>query len=236
MQESVTGVILAGGSSRRMGTDKSLLDLGGKPIIGHVIDVLTESFSRVFIITNDPKRYARFGLPTMPDIIYGTGVLGGIHAGLYYLRDDAAFFVASDMPFIKPAVIDYLIGAFHDTDAVVPCLAGKYEPLLAVYSKECLTTVEKALAGHKRRPVDFLAGVQTRMVSEDELYPVDPGLISTFNVNTPEDYRKARLIIAEGEGDSRHERYRMDDQGKNRLSHVSCGPFRREGSQGAPEG
>jgi molybdopterin-guanine dinucleotide biosynthesis protein A len=198
MQDSVTGVILAGGSSNRMGTDKSFLDLGGKPIVRRVIDILTESFSRVFIITNDPDRYARFGLPTMPDVITGIGTLGGIHAGLYYLGNNAAFFAASDMPFIRPAVIDYLVAAFHDTDAVVPCLTGKYEPLLAVYSKKCLVAVEKTLSDNKRRPVEFLAGVRTRTVLEDELYPIDPGLISTFNINTPEDYVKAQLIVEEG--------------------------------------
>lgn len=105
MIESITGVVLAGGASRRMGADKSFLDLGGKPIVRHVIDTLTQLFSRVIIITNDREKYARFGMPTLADIIPGVGTLGGIHAGLHYLRDRAGFFVTSDMPFIKPAVI-----------------------------------------------------------------------------------------------------------------------------------
>jgi len=74
----------------------------------------------VFIITNDPEKYARFGVPTLPDVILGIGTLGGIHAGLHYLKDRADFFVASDIPFIQSAVIDYLIGSFPDIDAVVP--------------------------------------------------------------------------------------------------------------------
>jgi len=196
----MTGIILAGGASRRMGTDKSFLDLGGRPVVGYVIDVLTAVFPRVLIITNDPDRYARFGLPTLPDVVPGVGALGGIHAGLYHLTDDAALFVASDMPFIRPAVIDYLAGAFHDTDAVVPFLAGNYEPLLAVYSKRCLAGVEGALAARRRRPVEFFAGVRTRMVLEDELRPIDPRLLSTFNINTPADYEAACRIFEEGDG------------------------------------
>ena len=206
MSDSMTGVILAGGASRRMGADKSFLDLGGRPIVEHVIDVLTESFPRVFIITNDPDKYARFGVPTMPDIIPGVGTLGGIHTGLHYLKDRAAFFVASDMPFIRPSVIEYLTGALHDTDAVIPCLAGYYEPLLAVYSKECLAGVERSIAEKKRRPVEFLADVRTREASEDELCPIDPGLLSIFNINTPDDYVRAReLYEEEGNGVSRRE-------------------------------
>jgi len=205
MSDSMTGVILAGGESRRMGVDKSFLDLGGRPIIEHVVDILTESFPRVFIITNDPDKYERFGVPMLPDVIPGVGTLGGIHAGLHSLEDRAAFFVASDMPFIRPGVIDYLTDAFHDTDAVVPCLAGYYEPLLAVYSKECLVHAERAIAEQKRRPVEFLEGVRMRKVLEDELCPIDPGLLSIFNINTPDDYVRACELYEEEGGIFRRE-------------------------------
>jgi molybdopterin-guanine dinucleotide biosynthesis protein A len=198
MAKSMTGVILAGGASHRMGTDKSFLDLGGTPVIGHVIEILTAVFSRVLIITNDPDKYARFGLPTRPDIIPGLGVLGGIHAALSHIADDAAFVAASDMPFIKPAVVDYLIGAFQDTDAVVPYLAGEYEPLLAVYSRRCLGAVERTIADRKRRAVDLLPSVRLKVIREDELAAIDPDLISIFNINTPEDYERARRIVEEG--------------------------------------
>jgi molybdopterin-guanine dinucleotide biosynthesis protein A len=198
MAISITGVILAGGASHRMGTDKSFLDLGGIPVIGHVIKILSMTFGRVLIITNDPDKYARFGLPTRPDIIPGLGVLGGIHAALSHITDDAAFVAASDMPFIKPAVVDHLIGAFQDTDAVVPYLAGEYEPLLAVYSKGCLPAVERTIANHKRRAVDLLPAVRMRAIREDELAAIDPDLVSIFNINTPEDYERAKRIIEEG--------------------------------------
>jgi molybdopterin-guanine dinucleotide biosynthesis protein A len=211
MRKSITGVILAGGASRRMGADKSFLDLGGRPIITHVIDALTERFSRVIIITNDPDKYARFGLPLFPDVIPGIGTLGGIHAGLSHIHDEAAFFVASDMPFVKPEVIDYLVGTFHDTDAVIPCLSGYFEPLLAVYSKRCLTAVERALAEHKRRPVDFLGDVRTRMVLEDELSRIDPESASIFNINTPQDYERAQRRLDEDD-DAGYLNFRRGEQ------------------------
>ncbi|MBN2224750.1 MAG: molybdenum cofactor guanylyltransferase [Deltaproteobacteria bacterium] len=195
MTHPKTGIILAGGSSHRMGTDKSFLDLGGVPIIGHVIRVMTSAFPRVLIITNDPDKYARFGLPMKADIISGIGTLGGIHSGLTYLKDSAALFVASDMPFIRPALIDYLVSAFHDTDAVVPYLNGEYEPLLAIYARGCLPAVEKTIASRKRRVVDFLSGIRLRTIRNDEFSLVDPDYLSIFNINTPEDYERAKRIV-----------------------------------------
>jgi molybdenum cofactor guanylyltransferase len=198
MPHSITGVILAGGTSHRMGTDKSFLDLGGTPVIGHVIKAMTSAFARVLIITNDQNKYARFGLPMRADIIPGIGTLGGIHAGLSYCEDEAAFFAASDMPFIRPAVINYLAGAFHDTDAVVPYIHGEYEPLLAIYAKSCLSAVEKTIASRKRRAVEFLSRVRMKKIRDDEFSAVDPDHISIFNINTPEDYERAKRIV-EGE-------------------------------------
>ncbi len=191
----MTGIILAGGSSHRMGTDKSFLDLGGTPVIGHVVKVMTGAFARVLMITNDPDKYARFGLPMKADIISGIGTLGGIHAGLTYIEDDAAFFAASDMPFIRPALIDYLVAAFHDTQAVVPYLNGEYEPLLAIYAKSCLSAVEKTIASRKRRAVGFLSNVRVRIIRNDEFSTVDPDRISIFNINTPDDYERAKRIV-----------------------------------------
>lgn len=197
MPHKITGMILAGGISRRMGTDKSFLDLGGEPVIAHVIQAVTAAFPRVLLITNDPDKYARFGLPMTPDIIPGIGTLGGIHAGLSSLTSGAAFMTASDMPFIRREVMDYLVGAFNDTDAVVPYLRGEYEPLLAVYSKRCLPAIEKTIASRKRRAVDFLKSVRLRTVLDDEFRSVDPGLVSIFNINTPADYARANLIARE---------------------------------------
>ncbi len=198
MPHSITGVILAGGSSHRMGTDKSFLDLGGTPVIGHVIKAMTSAFTRVYIITNDPDKYARFGLPMKADVMPGIGTLGGIHAGLYYCEGNAAFFAASDMPFIRPALIDYLVGAFHNTDAVVPFIHGEYEPLLAIYAKSCLSAVEKTIASRKRRAVGFLSSVRVKKIRDDEFSAVDPDYVSIFNINTPEDYERAKRI-EEGE-------------------------------------
>jgi molybdopterin-guanine dinucleotide biosynthesis protein A len=197
MPHEITGMILAGGSSHRMGTDKSFLDLGGEPVIAHVIKVMTAAFPRVLLVTNDPDKYARFGLPMTPDIIPGIGTLGGIHAGLSSLKGGGAFFTAADMPFIKRALIDYLVGAFQETDAVVPYINGEYEPLLAIYSRRCLKAIEKTIASRKRRAVDFLSNVRLRTIRDDEFRSVDPGFISTFNINTPEDYARARLIVKE---------------------------------------
>jgi len=86
-----------------------------------------------------------------------------------------------------------------------------------VYSKKYLVSVEKALANRKCRPVEYLANVRTRMVLEDEFYPIDPGLLSIFNINTPEDYEKACRIFEEAGGESHCEYRRIDQQQNNHL-------------------
>ncbi len=197
MEGSVTGVILAGGSSRRMGTDKSFLEVGGKALIERVIDVFGSVFSRTIIVTNEPEKYARFGLETRRDVMPGIGTLGGIHAGLFYLVDNAAFFAASDMPFIKRELIEYLVAARGDSDAAVPYFNGYYEPLFAAYSKRCLAAVQKRISSGTQQAISFLNDVNVRLVGEEELLAVDRELLSFFNINTPQDYERAKLIARE---------------------------------------
>lgn len=88
---------------------------------------------------------------------------------------------------------------------------------MAVYSKECLTSVERAITGKKRRPVEFLASVRTREVSEDELCPIDPELLSIFNINTPKDYKKALEIISEWDDNVYRKPHKMVEKLQNHL-------------------
>jgi molybdopterin-guanine dinucleotide biosynthesis protein A len=197
MVRSVTGVILAGGSSRRMGTDKSFLDLGGRAVVEWVVGVFEKAFGRVMIITNEPEKYARFGIETRPDVVPDIGTLGGIHAGLFYLEDRAAFFAGSDMPFIEEKLVEHVARVRGDFDAAVPYVKGEYEPLLSVYGKGCLGAVEKKIAAGRRRAVSFFSDINVRLVNQDEVKSLDPKLLSFFNINTPADYRRAQRIAEE---------------------------------------
>jgi molybdopterin-guanine dinucleotide biosynthesis protein A len=180
-----------------MGTDKSFLELGGKALIERVIDVFGSAFSRTIIVTNEPEKYSRFGLEIKRDVVPGVGTLGGIHAGLFYLEDNAAFFAASDMPFIKRELIEYLVAARQDSDAAVPYFNGYYEPLFAVYSKRCLGAVQKRINSGTQQAISFLKDVNVRLVGQEEILAVDGELLSFFNINTPQDYERAKLIAVE---------------------------------------
>lgn len=195
---SITGVILAGGQSRRMGRDKALLDLGGRPMIARVAERLGQACAEVLVVDREPGRYAFLGLPVVPDRRPGFGALSGLHAGLLALRRPFGLFVACDMPFLRPPLLRYLAAlattaAAAAWDAVVPRRGGRPEPLLAVYGRHLLPVVEDILAGGggPLRRVLEAPGVRVRWVEEQALRRFDPELVSLVNVNTPEDYRQA---------------------------------------------
>jgi molybdopterin-guanine dinucleotide biosynthesis protein A len=195
----MTGVILAGGASKRMGEDKAFLSLGETVIIERVMGVLSSLFGRVFIVTDDPKKYASFDVEAVADVYPGIGALGGIHTGLFYARDEAAFFCACDMPFILPDLVKYIISKRGRAAAAVPVVGGNYEPLFSVYGKKCIRHIEAAIEGGEKRIVSFFPAVRIQEITEEELRAVDPELVSLMNINTPEDLARARRMI-EGEG------------------------------------
>ena len=124
---SVTGVILAGGKSRRMGQNKALLPLGEESLIEHVIRRMRRVTDDLLLITHTPAEYADLGLPMHRDIIPGTGALGGIYTGLTYASDDAVLCVGCDSPFLQPKLLSYLISVLGEYDAVMPYTYGRNE-------------------------------------------------------------------------------------------------------------
>lgn len=194
-----SGIILAGGRSRRMGTDKALLDLGGRPVIAHVAGRLAEVCAEVLVVGADPARYAFLGLPVVPDAFPGLGPLGGIHAGLAAMSRPAGLFVASDMPFLRPSLLRHLAEAGRGAaggvpaDAVVPRLHGRPEPLCALYRRSLEPVAARLLAsgGGAVAALFDAEGVRVAWVDEADLRRLDPELSSFWNLNTPEDYRRA---------------------------------------------
>ena len=197
---AVTGAVLAGGRSQRMGSDKGLLPFGGRRLIQVVLDTLRPLFSEVVIVANDPVTYGGFGVPVVPDRIPGKGPLGGIHAALSATPSPHAFCVACDMPFVSPTVVNHLCALAPGYDAVVPHLDAGCEPLHAVYGRSCLRHVERMIREDRLRVDELLAVVRVRRVDAEELRRLDPSLRSFLNVNTPEELEAARrLLDQEGE-------------------------------------
>jgi molybdopterin-guanine dinucleotide biosynthesis protein A len=191
--KGVTGVILAGGGSSRMGSNKSLLLHMGNRIIEVIYRNLADLFEEVIIVTNTPELYPFLPCRKVPDIYSGQGVMAGIHAGLSRSREGAIFVVACDMPHLRGALIRHLATLADGVDVVMPVTVGGFEPLHAIYRKECLPVLEELLQNtENRRVVALLSEVRVRKVIPEEIALFDPEFTSFDNINTPEEYRKLR--------------------------------------------
>jgi molybdenum cofactor guanylyltransferase len=200
----VTVLILAGGSSSRMGRDKAWLDLDGMPLVERVARRLLPIAGEVIFSANDagPFREVIAGLPVpaavVADVYVAAGPLAGLHAGLAAARYEAVVAVATDMPFVDHRVIERMMALCGEADAVVPRILvegsgePQPEPLHAIYRRSCLPAIEAALSKGRRRMTSFLGDVSACYVDEEALRIVDPGLASFRNVNTPEEWNAIR--------------------------------------------
>ena len=184
----VTGVILAGGKSSRMGKNKALLEIGGERIIDKAVSLFKSLFKEVILVTNTPEEYAGHDVKVVTDIFPGKGSLGGIYTGLVYASCDYSFIASCDMPFLKRELIEYLINIKNGFDVVVPKLRTGHEPLHAVYSRRCLKPIEALIKKDDLRIIGFYPEVRVKEVSEDELAPFNSEPSPFININTPEDY------------------------------------------------
>ena len=185
----VTGIVLAGGRSRRFGRNKALANVHGVPMIERVVRVLRQVFDRVILSANDPEPYRFLGLPAVKDLYPGVGPLGGLHAGLTHMSDDAGFFTACDMPFLHPSLIRYMARLSPEADAVIPKIGEYVEPLHALYRKRCVDPVLQAIHRGERRIVSFYPAIRIRYVTESEIRAFDPNLDAFTDVNRPEELR-----------------------------------------------
>jgi len=187
----ITGIILVGGLSRRMGTDKAFLDLNGRPLIERALEVCREVCGTVLLVGNRPERFGAYGLPMVADIYPGSS-LGGLYTGLSHATTPAIFAIPCDIPFPNAAIMQYLISRRDDYDAVVPLTAHGVEPLFAVYTKACLEPMRQMLETGNVRINDLYSHVRTRYVEKTELTTLDPSGTAFLNLNTPDDYERAR--------------------------------------------
>ena len=219
----VTGVILAGGKSRRMGRDKAFIQVDGKPIIARVIESIQPLCSEMLIVANDVDAYAPFGVRIVSDAYPGKGSLGGLYTGLHAARADHALAVACDMPFLNRDLLRFLISLAVDFDVTIPRAkdlskniaqsqrgggagnAKRSHPLLAkeinfhpthaVYSKNCLAPINAKLMADDLRLIGFYDGLRVRVVELAEVNRFDPKHLSFFNANTPEDLKLASDLM-----------------------------------------
>jgi molybdenum cofactor guanylyltransferase len=191
-QEPVTGFVLAGGKSSRMGTDKALLAVEGRTLLQRTQKLLQTVCGRVFIL-GSRERYGAFG-ECLEDVYSECGPLGGIHRALLESGTELNLITAVDTPFLSQQFLAYIIERARASGAVVttPQVAGHVQPLCAVYSRAFLPIAETALKAGEYKIVPLFPKERTLVLSGDDLagFALEPEMFD--NLNTPEDFERAR--------------------------------------------
>ncbi len=178
----VTGVLLAGGKSRRMGSDKALLSVNGKPFYESSLDLLRTFFTNI-LIAGDRKDLVSPGIPAIADLYPGSA-LGGLYTGLRAAETDWIFVSPCDMPYPDPEIVRRLLANRDGVDAVVPRTSEGYEPVFALYHKNCLSQMEEMLRNDQFRIYDFYQRIAIRYLDPPQL--PDGWRRALVNINTPE--------------------------------------------------
>lgn len=179
-----TGVLLAGGQSRRFGSNKALAQVNDCRLIEHPARILAELFAHRLLVTNTPELYEFLGWPMIPDLAPGGGPLAGIEAALTRAPTPYIFVVGCDMPDLERALIRHLCGLAPGYDAVIPVTSLGWEPLHGVYAKTALPTISAALAAGTRKLQAVLATLMVRGVGEPEMLAVSASALRSFrNIN-----------------------------------------------------
>jgi len=188
----VTGVILAGGHSSRMGSNKALLPYRGGRFVEAIHRLLRGIFPEVILVTNNPEQYEFLPCRKVPDLYEGMGVLAGIHSGLYHSSNPAMFAVACDMPYLMEGLIRHMAARADVGGVLIPESPDGLEPLHAVYGKGCLAAIEATLLSGQRRIVSFFDRCNVSRMNVEQVAYFDPSFVSFMNINTPHDYYELR--------------------------------------------
>lgn len=181
-----------------MGQEKGLLLLGGEPLIKRVIRRVAPLADETLITTNRPADYQFLGYPLHPDLLPGTGALGGLYTALSAANGPLVAVVACDMPFVSQAILELARDRLKEAgaDVAIPRTEEGFEPFHAVYRREsCLPAVERALERGERRLISWFPGVNVLALEQAELREYDPNGLAFWNLNTPEEFQQAEQLV-----------------------------------------
>jgi len=186
----VTALVLCGGKSRRMGRAKAFLPFKGGSMVEHVLSTVKDLFSEVLIVANEPEAYENLDFDVVKDILPYRGPLGGILSGLLVSSNPYAFVIACDMPLVQKKLVREIASKRHGNDVVVLSHRQGVEPLLGIYSKNCIKQLEETLFSGNLKVLDFLGGLKAQTYFYNLESPDENSLPQFFNVNTPQDYSR----------------------------------------------
>jgi molybdopterin-guanine dinucleotide biosynthesis protein A len=194
-----SAIVLAGGASSRLGTDKAFLLVAGEPLVARTVHKLAALSDDLIVVTNDPAPYEPLALPVrlVPDERPSFGSLMGIYSGLKKARHSLALVVACDMPFLSLPLLRTMLSLAQGYDVVIPAWDGLLEPLHAIYGKTCLPAIARQVERGDRRIVGFFDQVRVLYLDKRTIERGDPLHLSFFNVNTPQDWDRAQELLHE---------------------------------------
>jgi molybdopterin-guanine dinucleotide biosynthesis protein A len=197
MSAAVSAILLAGGKSSRLGTDKARVKLDGACVMIQNIAEKLSAVSDDVVVSTNGRRYEDITVEVRwaEDVTPGAGSLMGLYSGLRAVKYDYAVAVACDMPFINIGLLKYMIALPRDYDALLPRVGDEFEPLHSIYSKKCLPAIEKNLRAGHLKITGFLDDVDVKYVTEEIINRYDPEHLSFFNVNTTEQLTEAKNIL-----------------------------------------
>lgn len=198
METEVTGVLLAGGKSRRMGEDKRYLVMGGETLLERGLGVLRSVFQEVLVVIGQDSPPIGVDARVVRDLVPECGSLGGLYTGLMQATAPCIFVVACDMPFLDQAVIAQFTSRRATADIVMAKLAARLHPMHALYGKRCLPVLEQMIQARQLKIQEVVshASLRVQYVTEMDLSSIDPSGRSFQNVNTPADFEAARSMLS----------------------------------------
>ncbi len=196
MITDVTGVLLAGGKSKRMGEDKRFMLVGEQPLFERSCAVLCQLFEQVCVVIAQDSPSLQAEVPVIRDLIPDCGSLGGLYTGLRLAKTRHIFLAACDMPFLNQDVIRYIVSLKDQADIVISRWATRLQPTHAVYGRDCLPVIEEMMTVHNRKIQSMIGhpALRVRLITESEIRQIDHDGRSMVNINTPSDLEHARSV------------------------------------------
>jgi len=196
----VAAIILAGGESRRMGTPKASLLLGGETLLQRAVRLLSPVASPVIIAAapDQPMPCLPAEVVVARDPEAGCGPLRGLVTGLRAMpkTSELAYLSAVDAPFFRRAWLELLAARIGDRDAAVGIVDGRPSPVAALYRRSpALAVAEELLSSNTRRLSAILTTIRCKFLHEHELRRVDPDLLTALNVNTLDEFLQACELL-----------------------------------------
>ena len=202
---NLTGVIVAGGRSSRLGRSKPLIRIGGRLVLARIESALRPICEEIILVVRKGQNdeVAETGLALRMHVVEDdwdeAGPLAGIEAGLAATATQLAFVTAADHPFVSSQLVSALAYAGEGVDLVVPPIADRMQPLHAVYRASVRGAMRADIASGRFSPLNFIrnadANGRVRLFSEDESRRHDPDLRSFTDFDTPADLAKVRAML-----------------------------------------